>query len=198
MVPNTILWPVTGYLLGSIPFGLIFGKLNRKDLRKEGSGNIGATNVARVVGKKWGLATLILDVLKGLIPVMGCRITCAGMAIEPTLLAITGMAAFLGHCFSIYLGFRGGKGVATAAGVFLGICPWAILGAGLVFAVLVKLFKYVSVGSLSAAIVAPLIMHFLCPAIPLQIMGWSMAAIIWIKHKDNIKRLLKGEEKSFN
>ncbi len=196
VISNTISWPLIGYFLGSIPFGLIFGKLHRKNLRKEGSGNIGATNVARVIGKKWGLATLILDVLKGLIPVMGCRLTCHGMAMEPYILAATGLAAFLGHCFSIYLGFKGGKGVATAAGVFLGICPWALFAAAIVFAVLVKLFKYVSVGSLAAAIVAPLAMSFLYPDIPVQAMGWTIGIIVWIKHRDNIKRLLKGEEKT--
>ncbi len=185
------------YILGSIPFGLIIGKIKRVDIRKVGSGNIGATNVARTLGKKYGLATLILDIAKGVIPVVACRIMITDGANLDFWLAMTGFAAVAGHCYPIFLGFRGGKGVATAAGTFLAICPLALVPAILLFVLIVKRWGYVSAGSLATAASTPLFIHFICHSPRIEIMAWAIAAVIWIKHKDNIKRLAKGEEKSW-
>ncbi len=194
---SQIIWPIGAYLLGSIPFGLLLSRCKDIDLRKHGSGNIGATNVARVMGKGWGLLTLTADLAKGLLPVLGCMWVMAGAADLDFWIACTGISAVLGHCYSIFSGFRGGKGVATAAGVFLGVCPCAI-GVGVVaFVIALKKWGYVSVGSLAAALFTPILMHFFCPAPELELMAWGTACIIWIRHKDNIKRLMRGEEKGW-
>jgi glycerol-3-phosphate acyltransferase PlsY len=195
---SQIIWPIGAYLLGSIPFGLLLARCKGIDLRKHGSGNIGATNVARVMGKGWwGLITLTADLSKGLLPVLGCMWAMAGATDPDFWIACTGLSAVLGHCYSIFLGFQGGKGVATAAGVFLGVCPCAIGIAVITFLITLKKWGYVSVGSLTAALFTPILMHFFCPALELELMAWGTACVIWIRHKDNIKRLMKGEEKSW-
>jgi glycerol-3-phosphate acyltransferase PlsY len=194
---SQIIWPIGAYLLGSIPFGLLLARCKGIDLRKHGSGNIGATNVARVMGKGWGLFTLVADLAKGLLPVLGCIWAMAGAADLDLWIAYTGLSAVLGHCYSIFLGFRGGKGVATAAGVFLGVCPFAVGVAVVTFIIVLKKWGYVSVGSLAAAVFVPILMHFFCPAYELELMAWGTTCIIWIKHRDNIKRLIRGDEKGW-
>lgn len=139
------------YLVGSIPTGLLLGKAYGIDVRQEGSGNIGATNLYRTVGRKVGIFTLIGDCLKGLIPVLAVK--HSGLPTEYA--AWVGLAAFCGHVFSIFLKFKGGKGVATALGVFLGLAPLAVVIAVAVFATLMLAWRYVSLGSICAAAVMP-------------------------------------------
>ncbi len=184
-------FPILAYLLGSVPFGLIFAKIKSIDPRKHGSGNIGATNIARVLGKGWGITTLICDTLKGLVPVLATiRLN------EPSVIvALTGLAAVLGHCYSMFLRLKGGKGVATALGVFLAICPKAVGVAALIFGGAVYYTGYVSVGSLASAASIPLLIFFFRGDSLIETMAWTVCFVIWIRHKDNIARLIKGEEK---
>ncbi len=188
---TNLFFPVLGFVLGSVPFGLILARLHGKDPRKYGSGNIGATNIARVIGKKWGIITLLLDMLKGYLPV----IFAIKSDINVMFIGLTGLAAVAGHCFSIFLMFRGGKGVATAAGVFLAICPKAVGVAALVFFAVARLSGYVSAASLSAATSIPLLVHVFCSNDLLESMSWTICLIIWFRHADNLKRLSRGEEK---
>ncbi len=192
---HLFLVPLAAYILGSIPFGLVMGRLKGIDPRQHGSGNIGATNVARTVGKTYGLLTLLLDISKGLLPVAAASWLYPGQSF---LIALTGLAAMLGHCFSIFLGLKGGKGVATALGVALGVCPASFLVCVAVFFAVFKIWRYVSVGSLSAmAVMAPAI-HFLCPDTFFESMAWTICFVVWLKHSDNLRRLARGEEKRFS
>lgn len=191
------IFPLCAYLLGSIPFGLLIARTRGIDIRGAGSGNIGATNVARVVGKMWGFFTLCLDLVKGLLPVLVYKVFVQDGPDDVLFLAITGFTAVAGHCYSIFLRLHGGKGVATAAGVFLGLCPYAVLLAAVVFSLVLKKWGYVSLGSLTATIALPVFFHFLCGSTYLEVMAWAIAIIIWIKHRDNIRRLINGEEKGF-
>ena len=188
------LFPMAAFIIGSIPFGLLLARMKGKDPRKHGSGNIGATNIARVIGKKWGLVTLFADILKGLVPVLLAE--AAGL--DTFYLALTGLGAVLGHCYSVFLLFHGGKGVATAAGVFLALCPKAVAVAAVVFFIVFRLFGYVSAASLSAAASIPVLMHVFCSNEILESMSWTICLVIWLKHSDNLKRLSRGEEKKIS
>jgi glycerol-3-phosphate acyltransferase PlsY len=184
---------VVGYLLGSIPFGLVLTKLGGAgDIRSIGSGNIGATNVLRTGRKGLAAATLIFDVAKGFLPVL---LLHRWLGPEAGLLA--GLGAVVGHCFPVWLGFKGGKGVATAAGVILAL-SWVVLVISLaVFAVVFAFTRIVSTASLSAAVAAPLLAWWQGgPMMALLLL--AVAAIVWIKHADNIGRLLRGEENRFS
>ncbi len=193
--------PVAAYLLGSIPFGLLLGKLfGAADVRKAGSGNIGATNVARVAGPLAGILTLLLDAAKGAFAVvLAARLSDQ----SSTWMMIAGLCALIGHCFPIWLGFRGGKGVATAAGVFGALCPPAFLGAIILFLLVVAYWRFVSLGSISAAAAMPLLIYFFWAphhAPPYIITFGSLAAAILIvyKHDANIQRLVQGDEPKFS
>ncbi|NPA95296.1 MAG: glycerol-3-phosphate 1-O-acyltransferase PlsY [Thermodesulfobacteria bacterium] len=186
--------PVIAYLAGSIPFGLVFSRFKGIDPRSYGSGNIGATNIARGLGKGWGVATLIFDMLKGLIPAY----LALKMGLPSFYIALTGLAAVVGHCYSVFLKFSGGKGVATALGVFLALCPEAVGVAVLIFVAAVFYTKYVSVGSLAAAASMPILIFLFRPDSFIETMAWTVCFIIWIRHKDNIARLIKGEEKKIS
>ena len=186
------------YLLGSIPFGLLIGRLRGIDIRQVGSCNIGATNVMRSVGKGWGILTLLLDALKGWIPAAVFPFVLSTLGIlsdQPDWLKIAcGCAAVLGHNFPLYLRFKGGKGVATSAGVLLGIAPAALLiGLG-VFAFVFGISRFVSLGSISSAIAVPAAGFLLYDGklvpVVLTILG---LLLIW-RHKANIRRLLAGTE----
>ncbi len=190
------LWPMGAYVLGSIPFGLLIARSKGIDLRSCGSGNIGATNVARVIGKPYGLVTLLADLAKGLVPVLAYKHFALGQP-DSLILALTGLLAVLGHCFSVFLGFKGGKGVATATGVFLGLCPAALGLSAICFVAAVKLTGFVSVGSLASSAVFPFLLHFICPDPIIEPMAWSVTIVIWYRHQDNIRRLVLGEEKSW-
>lgn len=177
------------YLLGSIPFGLLFTKLaGLGDIREIGSGNIGATNVLRTGRKDLALATLLLDAGKGAIAVLVTR-----FFVSPELAAIAGTAAFIGHCFPVYLRFNGGKGVATFIGTVFAIAP--LLGAVTVgaWAVTAALFRISSLAALIAATTAPLFTYYFVGG-----EGWLpiafMTLVIFIRHKDNIVRIIAGDE----
>ncbi len=181
------------YLIGSIPTGLLLGKAYGIDVRKEGSGNIGATNLYRTVGRKVGVITLIGDCLKGLLPVVLVKFS----ALPPESAAWVGLAAFCGHVFSVFLKFKGGKGVATALGVFLALAPLAVGIAVALFALLMFLWRYVSLGSISAAAVMPLAVYYLGGSRSVIIVTFVIAAIVIIRHHENIKRLISGSENKF-
>lgn len=188
---------LASYLLGAIPFGLLFSRAVGKDVRQEGSGNIGATNVNRVLGKKLGILTLLCDVAKGFFPVF-----LASYFLPPTesaglIVALCGLATVLGHMFSVYMGFKGGKGVATALGVFLFFSPLAVLFVMLVFIAVVYFSGFVSAGSLAASACIPLCLWLLGSSMPVLLVACSIALLIWLKHSSNINRLRRGEEKSW-
>ncbi len=188
---------ISAYLVGSIPFGLLISKSKGVDIREHGSKNIGATNVGRIVGKKAGLLTLACDFLKAFIPVILCRYFLAAyQGLELSGLA-AGLFAFLGHCFSLYLGFRGGKGVATGAGVILGLCPLTLAAALPFFLAVVRISGYVSLGSVLTAAFAPVVTYFICRDVLITATIGLIGLIILIRHQDNISRLMKGEEKSW-
>ncbi len=177
------------YLIGSIPFGLILTRLyGAGDLRTIGSGNIGATNVLRTGRKGLALATLLFDGLKGAIPVW-----LAGRYFGPDMAIVAGLGTVTGHCFPVWLRFNGGKGVATAAGVVLVLTPITALFALSLFIVVVRITRYVSLGSVLAAVVA-IPLAFLFGQIQAAEFYVLLAIIIVIKHWTNIRRLTTGEE----
>jgi glycerol-3-phosphate acyltransferase PlsY len=186
------------YLLGSIPFALLVSLPQGVDPRKEGSKNPGATNVARLLGKKWGIITFLGDSLKGIFALFIAYLFLEKIPYPKELvLAGTAFFAVLGHLFSIFLKFKGGKGVATTIGVFLVLAPKAMLISLIIFFVAVFISNYVSVGSLLATALLPLNIFLMNYSSEYSICSFFLAILIWIKHKDNIKRLLKGEEKTW-
>lgn len=198
MQETHVLYPVLAvvlaYLCGSIPTGVLIARRLGVEVRKVGSGNIGATNVARSVGKKAGLLTLVGDAAKGLVPVLLVRFLDLG----ETALACTAVAALLGHLFSPFLGFSGGKGVATGLGVFLGLAPQAILLALLLFLATFALSRIVSLASLVAAAVTPVLLLFLAYPRGHVIAGLAISLLIIMRHHENIVRLRKGQEPKFS
>jgi glycerol-3-phosphate acyltransferase PlsY len=193
--------PVAAYLIGSIPFGIILAKLfGGVDVRKAGSGNIGATNVARVAGPLPGILTLVLDGLKGVATVwLSARFTND----SALWMTIAGLFALMGHCFPVWLRFRGGKGVATAAGMFLALCWPAALGAIGVFILVVLFSRFVSLGSVSAAAAMPLLVYLLwaphhAPPPIVTFGAFAAAMLVIYKHDANIQRLVEGREPRFS
>lgn len=187
-----------GYVLGSIPFAYIAGRLAGIDLRQHGSGNLGATNVFRTLGPKVGIAVFVLDTLKGALPVLAVLRFGVGPRLE--LWAIgAGIAAILGHAKPIFLLWRGGgKGVATAGGVFLALVPLPTLVALGTWLVVVLLSGYVSLGSLAAAVVLPIALAFtLGTSSPLFMVSVLIALFVFWTHRANIGRLRRGEEHRF-
>ena len=181
------------YLLGSISFAVLIVRLTTgKDIRTEGSGNAGATNVLRAHGKRLGLAVAFLDIAKGAVAVFLVRSVTA----DPRYAAAAAFAAILGHVFPIFYGFRGGKGVATAVGAFLVLTPWPTLVCVAVFVAVVAATRYVSLGSVVSMALLPPVAGVLFHAPRSVVMAAAGAAflIIW-KHRDNIKRLARGEER---
>ncbi|MEW6328399.1 MAG: glycerol-3-phosphate 1-O-acyltransferase PlsY [Thermodesulfobacteriota bacterium] len=196
--PVVILLILLGYALGSVPFGLIIGKMaGQMDIRKAGSGNIGATNVGRLLGKKWGILTLFCDMNKAVIPLGIALYGLRGMANMELWVSLIALATLLGHLYPVYLKFKGGKGVATALGVFIVLIPWAALLAFPVFIVATWVSGYVSVGSLTAAVAMPFLAWLFSHSKIYTLLAAVMASLIWVKHKDNIRRLLNGSEKSW-
>ncbi|HEU4383168.1 MAG TPA: glycerol-3-phosphate 1-O-acyltransferase PlsY [Anaeromyxobacteraceae bacterium] len=189
---------VAAYLLGSVPFGVIIGKaLAGVDVRHVGSGNIGATNVGRAAGPAAGIATLVLDAMKGVLPVLAARAFLepagVGGAAWP---AAAGVAAFLGHLFPPWLRFHGGKGVATALGVVLALSPWVALAAAAAFAAVIGVTRIVSAASLAGAATCAVGMLLLHGARnPATWAAFFMAAAIAVRHRGNIGRLARGEER---
>ena len=184
---------LVAYLIGSIPVGIILAKLKGADPRKVGSGNIGATNVMRAAGKKLGILTLIGDILKGLVPTL----TAIHYELPHPLIAAVGLATFLGHLFPLYLKFRGGKGVATALGVYLVLSPRAILINVIIFILVLLKWRYVSLGSLIGTGLVPVALVALKAPVEYVYLSLIVGVLIFVKHKDNIKRLMKGTEESY-
>jgi glycerol-3-phosphate acyltransferase PlsY len=192
---------IGAYLLGSLPFGWIIAKLfHSGDIRAAGSGNIGATNVARIAGPVPGMLTLVLDTAKGWFGVwLAARVTHA----EAGVMVVVGFLALLGHCFPVWLKFRGGKGVATAAGVFAALCPEATLVVCILFALVFWFWRYVSLASLTAAAAIPLLVyllwapHFAPPTI-VAVGSLAIAVLVIFQHRGNIGRLARGEEPKFS
>jgi acyl phosphate:glycerol-3-phosphate acyltransferase len=178
------------YLLGSVPTGFILGSLAGVDVRKTGSGNVGATNVARVVGKRHGILTLVADIAKGFIPIA----VAFSLGLTPTATAFVGIAAFLGHLYPVFLRFQGGKGVATALGVFLGLGPWATLVLMAIFVLVVLATRVVSLSSIVAAAFAPIVFWFFFHSPILTGTSLFIAVLIILRHRGNIQRLLLGTE----
>lgn len=191
-------WPaallvVAGYLLGSLSFALLLVRWRTgTDIRKEGSGNAGATNVLRAHGKALGLAVALLDVAKGAAAVLLVRLVTA----DPRYAAAAGFAAILGHVFPLYSGFRGGKGVATAVGAFLVLAPAGTLACAAIFVAIVAATRYVSIGSVVALVLLPPAARLLSHSPqPVLIAAAGTALLIVFKHLENIKRLARGEER---
>ena len=192
-----IFLPVVSYLVGAVPFGLLVGRLAGIDVRNAGSGNIGATNVSRLLGKKLGFVTLVLDCLKGFLPIYVASQVIGEEAGISAVVMLCGVAAVVGHMFPVYLGFKGGKGVATALGVFLYLSPPAIGISVIVFVAAVALSGFVSVGSLLASGLFPLWLLLLGQPALMVFTALAIAVLIWVKHHENISRLMTGKEKSW-
>jgi len=200
------------YLLGSIPFGFLVAKAKGIDIRSVGSGNIGATNAMRVLGKPAGIFVLVMDALKGY---LACAILPAlifntvaphfsgpsaffqtePLELQTRLTVLAGICAVLGHNYTCWLKFKGGKGIATTAGVYLALAPWAVLVALIVFILALLLTRYVSVGSMSAAVALPVAVWVMTPHnLLLGIVTTALGALAIYKHKSNIQRLMAGTE----
>ncbi|MEN6425247.1 MAG: glycerol-3-phosphate 1-O-acyltransferase PlsY [Phycisphaerales bacterium] len=199
---------IAAYLLGAVPFAFVIARAHGKDLRTIGSGNIGATNLARAVGRPWGYICFLLDVLKGLVPMLAVR-AIFGTPDGPLLLAgwlVVGVAAILGHVFPVYLRFRGGKGVATSLGVALGLWPYFTICGLISLAVwvgAVLVWRYVSLASICAAVTFPLALLIGIMAHPrwtfsglwpLLIAAVGIPVFVILRHRANIQRLLAGTE----
>lgn len=186
---------LAAYLIGAIPTGVILTRLTGSgDIRSSGSGNIGATNVYRVAGRKLGIITLLGDCLKGAIPVIAAQQGC-NLSLGET--ALVALAAFLGHCYPVYLGFKGGKGVATALGIFLVLSPLTILFALIVFALVLWRWSYISLASISAALATPFLLLGLTRSWALFCATLLIATLVIWRHKANIERLRLGTENRF-
>lgn len=193
-----------GFLAGSIPFGLLLGKAKGIDIREHGSGNIGSTNVFRILGKKSGITCLILDLLKGLLPVLLAVQLVPDDTTGQTIEVLTALGAILGHNYSPWLGFKGGKGIATTGGALLALMPAAVVILILIFIIFTKTTKYVSIGSIATGIALPIITIFGSyyhgkiadgswnkPLFIFSIVAGTLA--VW-KHRTNIARLRAGTE----
>ena len=190
-----ILIMIAIYLIAAIPTGVVIARLmGGEDVRQKGSGNIGATNVYRVAGKLAGVLTLVGDTLKGFLPLLAFK---TWLEPTPTQLGIASAVAILGHCYPVYLKFKGGKGVATALGIFLVISPKAVFFALIVFILTVTITRYISLGSVLAALSAPLVILFLNHQQPIFLATLFIAALVIWRHNSNIRRLLDGTENRF-
>jgi len=189
-----LVYIIAAYLLGSIPVGLVLARLKGRDPRTVGSGNIGATNVMRTAGKTLGIITLLGDILKGLIP--------TGLAIlyglSPVFVVAIGLAAFLGHLFPVYLRFKGGKGVATALGVFLALEPVAIPILLVVFIAVLLAWRYVSLGSLVGTALMPVLLLLFRAPLEYVVGSLIVGVLIYWKHRENIRRIMSGTESRFS
>ena len=207
-----IITAVAAYLFGSIPFGFLVARAKGIDIRTVGSGNIGATNAMRVLGKPAGIFVLLMDALKGyfacaLLPALVFNSVAPHttglfaffqnqpVELQTRLTILAGICAVLGHNYTCWLKFKGGKGIATTAGVYLALAPWAVLIALVVFIIALWLTRYVSVGSIAAAIALPIAVWILPPHdLLLGIVTTALGALAVYKHKSNIQRLLAGTE----
>lgn len=205
---------LAAYLLGSVPFAYVIAKAYGTDLRRIGSGNIGATNLARALGRRWGILCFLLDMLKGLLPMLCTRFILKRHILQIGLTdgqflwywLVIGLACVAGHLWPVYLGFKGGKGVATSFGVALGLWPYMTIcatGAAVIWLIVVMIWRYVSLASISSAISLPILLSVairlrqdwsMAALWPLVSVAVSIATIVILMHRANIKRLLAGTE----
>jgi acyl phosphate:glycerol-3-phosphate acyltransferase len=190
----TLALVVLGYLCGAIPTGVLLGRSAGIDVRRAGSGNIGATNVARTVGARAGALTLVGDVLKGAVPVLIAR----GVSGDPIAVAASGLAALLGHVFPVTLGFSGGKGVSTGLGVLLVLAPLATAVGVVAFAIVLAGWRYVSLASVSGALAAAAAVVVLEYPLSSCVVSLLITAVIGVCHRDNFRRLVAGTEPPFD
>ena len=199
---SIILLVIISYILGSIPNALWIGKVFRGiDIREHGSKNTGSTNAARVLGGKLGILTLILDVSKGAIPLILAMFLEKDLLKNSinsnTILILIGIWSIIGHSFSIFLNFKGGKAVATTLGVFIVLVPKSILVAAIVFFIVFAIFRYVSLSSILSSVTLPIAIFLLEKNMAYTLFAILISILIILKHKDNIKRLLNGTETKF-
>lgn len=189
----TVLIILLAYLIGAIPFGVIIGRIFKVDIMSRGSKNIGATNVIRTVGVVPGILVLVLDLLKGTL----ATYLAVYYLNDPLLIITAGLAAILGHMFPVYLKFKGGKGAAVGLGVLLAIAPVIFLYAALWTVVIVAIFRYVSLASITGPIVIAVLMYYWNVPLPYLIVCLIVAVLMVFKHIPNIKRLINGTENKF-
>jgi acyl phosphate:glycerol-3-phosphate acyltransferase len=183
-------WCLFAYLFAAIPMGVVVGRLRGVDIRQLGSGNIGATNASRVLGARWGLVVFLLDVFKAYLPVHLAMSSGLGNTPDPSVaLAWVGLAATLGHIFPVYLGFRGGKGVACALGVFCALVPPAGVMAAVIYLQTLALTRVSAIGSLTAVNAG--VLHILITDAPPAYKGLAVAiaVLIWVRHRGNLREL---------
>ena len=192
MIIDIMLALAGGFFLGSLPFGFWLAQVKGVDIRKKGSGNIGATNVGRILGKEWGYLVFALDALKGWLAVwVAAEFFQAGDVGS----VLTGMAAVAGHVFSPWLNFKGGKGVATSAGVLLGLAPAVLFLTAFIWGVSFAIKRIVSVSSLLAATAFPFLVMYLEPGRKaLLLASFALGGLVWYRHRDNLQRLMAGTE----
>lgn len=199
---------LVSYLVGAIPWAFIIGKLHGVDIRKHGSGNVGATNVTRIIGKPWGILCFIIDFLKGFLPVIVVelifpKLIYLNQTQVSSLIILAVIATVAGHVYPVYLGFKGGKGISTGTGTLVALTPYAIVIGLIIWVIVFKISKYVSLASIIAAITVPISSLIFSSTgvyhidITLQFFILLLALFAIYKHKSNIKRLLNGTESSF-
>lgn len=188
---HTVTWVIASYLIAAIPVGVVLGRLRGVDIRAVGSGNIGATNAARALGARLGMVVLMLDVAKAALPVVLARQPFALGPHDAPGLAAVAMAAVLGHIFPVYLGFRGGKGVACALGVFVALDPPVALGALVMYVQTLVLTRTSAIGSLTA-VTSMTITLFLMSDVPpsYRWLSLGIAVVIWVRHTSNVRGLV--------
>ena len=190
---SVLAWSLFAYLVAAIPMGVLVGLMRGVDIRRLGSGNIGATNAVRVLGARWGIVVFLLDVLKAWLPV---RLAMSGAALGglPTPegpLALVGAAATLGHVFPVYLGFRGGKGVACALGVFTALMPLSGLFAGLLYLQTLAMTRVSAIASLTAVNALTLHLWLSGAPAPYRNLALTMAVLIWVRHRGNLREIAR-------
>jgi glycerol-3-phosphate acyltransferase PlsY len=196
MFIQTLAGVLLSYLIGAVPFALLLGKANGVDIRKKGSGNVGATNLTRNVGKAWGGLCFGLDFTKGLLPVLIFPVAFPDA--HPSLAVLCAIAAVAGHVYPVYLKFKGGKGVSTTLGALIALSPLAVIVAMAVWGVVFKVSRYVSVASISAAVALPIVALFTCDT---RWPKWAfllLAILIIYRHRSNISALKNGTENRFS
>ena len=185
------MWLAAAYFAGAVPFGFLIGKMRGVDVRTVGSKNIGATNVYRTVGKKWGLLAFLCDFLKGFVPTL-LAAKCAECGAD--LPVAVGLACVIGHTLTVFMKFKGGKGVATAFGMMVALIPWLALGALALFVITVWLSHYISLGSCLAVAALGVTVWFMGCPLSLKVVVSLIAIFVIVKHKSNIRRLIDGCE----
>jgi len=188
---------IAAYFAGSIPVGMLIARSRGVDIRGVGSGNIGATNVSRALGRSLGIAVLLIDASKGALPVATVLLLHLDERVDPFVITATGFAAICGHCFSIWLRFRGGKGVATSLGVFLVVAPTLAATAMLIAGAVGAAFRIVSVGSMAAAVTLPILLWTQGYSNAVTTLGIAAATVVLFQHRANMARLARGEETRF-